>query len=103
MRRIEVQSQPSQIVGETLSWKYPTQNRVGRMVHMVEHCLPSKCEALSSSPNTSKKKKKNTPRGQSRKLKSLQSRIGPEAEPTVLHPELPLPATRIVRKDFCCL
>jgi hypothetical protein len=62
MRRIEVQSQPSQIVGETLSWKYPTQNRVGRMVHMVEQCLPSKCEALSSSPNTSKKKKKKHPK-----------------------------------------
>jgi hypothetical protein len=31
IRRIEVQSQPRQIIQETLSQKYPTQDRAGRM------------------------------------------------------------------------
>jgi hypothetical protein len=54
IRRIVVISQPRQIVCETLSQKYPTQNRAGGVVE----CLSSKCEALSSNPSTAKKKKK---------------------------------------------
>jgi hypothetical protein len=54
IRRIEVQSQPRQIVCETLSQKYLTQNRAGGMDQVVEH-LPSKPEALSSNPNTKKR------------------------------------------------
>jgi hypothetical protein len=40
-------SKPAQIVQESLSWKYPTQKRVGRVTQMIE-LLPNKCEALSS-------------------------------------------------------
>jgi hypothetical protein len=42
------------IVRETLSQKYLTKKKAGRVVE----CLLSKCEALSSNPNTTKKKKK---------------------------------------------
>jgi hypothetical protein len=35
-RRIKVQSQPRQIVHETLSRKYPTQNRAGGVAQMVD-------------------------------------------------------------------
>jgi hypothetical protein len=52
IRRIEVQSQPRQIVGETLSQKNPSQKRAGQV---VEH-LPSKSEPLSPNPNTTKNK-----------------------------------------------
>jgi hypothetical protein len=51
-----VQSQPKQIDHKTLSPKYPTLNITGGEVQVVEH-LPSKREALSSNPNTAKKKK----------------------------------------------
>jgi hypothetical protein len=34
-----VGSQPWQIVHETLSWKYPTQKRTGRMAQVVESLL----------------------------------------------------------------
>jgi hypothetical protein len=51
IRWIVVRSQPKQIVHETLSRKYPTQKRAGRVTQVVE-CLPSKCEALSSHPTT---------------------------------------------------
>jgi hypothetical protein len=44
IRRSEVQSQPRQIVCETLSQKYPTQKRAGGMAQVVEY-LSSKCEA----------------------------------------------------------
>jgi hypothetical protein len=40
IRRIIVQSQPRQIVFETLSQKYPTQNRAGGVAQVVE-CLLS--------------------------------------------------------------
>jgi hypothetical protein len=43
--RITVQSQPRKIVHKTLSQEYPTQNRVGGVVQVVE-LLPSKCEVL---------------------------------------------------------
>jgi hypothetical protein len=36
IRRIAVQSQPGQIVHETLSQKYPTQGRDGRVAQVVE-------------------------------------------------------------------
>jgi hypothetical protein len=42
--------------------KYPTQNRVGRVVQVVE-CLPSNCEVLSSNLSTAKKKKKGRKEG----------------------------------------
>jgi hypothetical protein len=45
---------PRQIVLESLSQKYPTQNRVGRVAEVVER-LPNTCRALST---TKKKKKK---------------------------------------------
>jgi hypothetical protein len=41
IRRIAVQSQPGQIVHETLSQKYPTQKRVSRVAQVVEQ-LPTK-------------------------------------------------------------
>jgi hypothetical protein len=47
IRRIMVQSQPRQIVLETVFQKYLTQNRAARMVQVVEH-LSSKCGMLSS-------------------------------------------------------
>jgi hypothetical protein len=40
---------------ETLSEKYPIQNRAGRVAQVIE-LLPSKCEAMSSSLSTDKKK-----------------------------------------------
>jgi hypothetical protein len=55
IRRIEVPSQPGQIVFETLSQKYPTQKRSGGVPQAVE---PSKHKALSSNPSAAKKKKK---------------------------------------------
>jgi hypothetical protein len=36
IRKTEVQSQPCQIVQETLSQKYPTQNRAGGVTEVVE-------------------------------------------------------------------
>jgi hypothetical protein len=57
IRRITVQSQPWQIVRDTLFQKHPTWKRAGKVASVVE-CLPSKCEALSLIPNTTKKKKK---------------------------------------------
>jgi hypothetical protein len=53
IRRIVVQGQPQHC--ETLSQKYLTQNRTGRVVEVIE-CLPSKHEALNSNPSTKKKK-----------------------------------------------
>jgi hypothetical protein len=57
IRGIVVQSQPREIVHETPSQKYPTQKRAGAVPQGVE-CQPSKREALSSNPSTTKKKKK---------------------------------------------
>jgi hypothetical protein len=44
---------------ETLSCKYPTQKRAGKVAQVVEH-LSSKCETLNSNPpkKTKKQKKK---------------------------------------------
>jgi hypothetical protein len=47
IRRFAVQSQPRQMVHETLSQKHPTPKRTGGMVQVVEH-LPSKHKALNS-------------------------------------------------------
>jgi hypothetical protein len=44
IRRNIVQGQPEQIVWESLSWKYPTQNRATRVAQVVMH-MPSKREA----------------------------------------------------------
>jgi hypothetical protein len=69
IRRIAVQSQPGQIVNETLSQKYPThtQNnnkkpRAGGVDQVIE-CLPSKWKALSSDSSTAQKKKKKKKHG----------------------------------------
>jgi hypothetical protein len=55
-RRIAVLSQCRKKVHQTLSLKHPTQNRAGRVTHMVES-LPRKCEAMSSNSSAAKKKK----------------------------------------------
>jgi hypothetical protein len=47
---------PAQAKSETLSQKYPTEKKAGRVAQVVKY-EPSKCEALSSNPNTTKKKK----------------------------------------------
>jgi hypothetical protein len=53
-RRITVQSQPGQIVCETLSQKYQTEKGAGRVVER----LHSNHKALSSNPVQPKKKRK---------------------------------------------
>jgi hypothetical protein len=57
IRRITAQGQPRQIVCKTLSPKYSTQKRTGRVTQVVEH-LPSKSEVLSSNSSATKQKKK---------------------------------------------
>jgi hypothetical protein len=57
IRRIMVQSQPRQIVLETLSQKHPIQKMASGVAQVVEY-LPGKCKALSSSSSMPKKKKK---------------------------------------------
>jgi hypothetical protein len=59
MRRIEVRSQPRQQKQDPISKKKnPTQKRAGRVAQVtVPACLPSKHEALSSTPSKHKKKK----------------------------------------------
>jgi hypothetical protein len=54
IRKMEFQSQSGQTVHKTLSWKYLTQKRAGRVAQVVEH-LPSNCEVLSSNSSTAKK------------------------------------------------
>jgi hypothetical protein len=54
------QSQPRQTVNETLSQKYPTQKRAGKVAQVVEH-LPNKREAPSSNPTMAKKKNAQAP------------------------------------------
>jgi hypothetical protein len=49
IRRITVQSQPQQMVHETLSQKYPSQKRAGGVTQVVEH-LPSKHEPWVQMP-----------------------------------------------------
>jgi hypothetical protein len=51
---------PGEIVLETLSRKYPTQKKVGRVAQMGEH-LPSKRETLNSTPVPPKKKEQTQP------------------------------------------
>jgi hypothetical protein len=46
-----------QIVPETLSQKFSTLKRAGRVAKVVQH-LPSQCEALISNPSANKKRKK---------------------------------------------
>jgi hypothetical protein len=53
IRRITVSGQPGQMIGETLSQKYPTQKGASRGNQEAE-CLPNKFEALSSNSSTSK-------------------------------------------------
>jgi hypothetical protein len=48
---IAVQNQSGQIVCETLSGKYPTQKRTGRVTE-VEEYLPSKLKVLNSNAST---------------------------------------------------
>jgi hypothetical protein len=54
IRRIMVWGQPGHIFRKTLSWKYPTQKRAGRVAQVIKH-LPNKCKALSSNSSTTKK------------------------------------------------
>jgi hypothetical protein len=54
IRRIKVQSQPRQIVLETLSRKYPTQKGTGGVAQVIE-CLSNKCEVLTSNLSPTKK------------------------------------------------
>jgi hypothetical protein len=70
IRRISVQSQPGEILLETLSQKYPTQKRGSGVIQVVEH-LPSKHEPLSSNSRTAKKKKKKKGRGHQRNYLQL--------------------------------
>jgi hypothetical protein len=56
IRKITVRGQPVQSESETLSQKYPTQKRAGRVAQVA--CLTSKYEALSANHSTTKKKKK---------------------------------------------
>jgi hypothetical protein len=57
IRRITVQSQPGQIILQTLSQKYPTQNRTGGVAQAVES-LPSKYNALVQTKNPQDKGEK---------------------------------------------
>jgi hypothetical protein len=47
IKRSWFEASPDKIVCKTLSQKYPTQKRAGRVSQMVER-LPKMCEALSS-------------------------------------------------------
>jgi hypothetical protein len=51
IRAMEVRGQPGQIVGETLSQKYPTQKRAGRVAQIID-CPSIYPEALNSNPST---------------------------------------------------
>jgi hypothetical protein len=57
IRRSEVQSQPKQVVLDTHLENTPHKKRAGGVDQVVQ-CLPTKLEALSSNPSTTKKKKK---------------------------------------------
>jgi hypothetical protein len=57
-RRITVGSQPGQIVHETLSQKYSTRKKSGRVAQVVEY-LSSKHESVSSYHSTAPPPKKN--------------------------------------------
>jgi hypothetical protein len=54
---IVVRSQPRETVCKTLSQNSSIHNRAGRVTQVIEY-LPSKCEALSSNPNTDQKKRR---------------------------------------------
>jgi hypothetical protein len=49
IRRITVQSPPGQTVHETLSQKYSTQKRIGRVAQVVEHLLSKPKPSLNPS------------------------------------------------------
>jgi hypothetical protein len=53
-QRIAVQSQAGQVAYETLSRKYPMQNKAGRVAQAIDN-LPSEREALSSKPSATKR------------------------------------------------
>jgi hypothetical protein len=55
IRKIIVRNQPRQISLENPSRKYPVQKWAGGVAQVVGD-LPSKCQALNSSPSTAKKK-----------------------------------------------
>jgi hypothetical protein len=52
-------SKSREIVQKTLSQKYPTQKRAGRVTQVVEH-LPSKHEALSTTERERESERENT-------------------------------------------
>jgi hypothetical protein len=56
IKRIEVRSQPEQIVLKTLSRKYPTQKKAGEVAQVVE-CLLSKHKAKFKTPGPPKNKR----------------------------------------------
>jgi hypothetical protein len=56
IRWITFRGQSMYRVQEILSWKYPAQNRAGRVAEVVE-CLPRNHELLCSNPNTTKQKR----------------------------------------------
>jgi hypothetical protein len=66
------QDQLGQNESKTLSQKYPTPKKAGKMAQVVL-CLTSKHEALSSNPSTAKKKKK---KGARDKRKALNNACG---------------------------
>jgi hypothetical protein len=72
MQRITVPGQPKQIVQETPISKITRAKWTGGMAQAIEHLL-CKCEALSSNPSLTKKKKNSCPTScQERKNKSFQ-------------------------------
>jgi hypothetical protein len=52
-----VRGQPGQIVLEILTQKNPSQKRAGGVAQVVEECLPSKHETLSSTSSSDKTNK----------------------------------------------
>jgi hypothetical protein len=60
MRRIEVQSQPSQIVLETLSQKHPSQKRAGGVAQVVDPEFKSQHPVCVSGRREIKNKQKKT-------------------------------------------
>jgi hypothetical protein len=57
IKRITVQRQPRQIFPQTLSQKYPTQKRTGRVAQTVEQ-VPKKYEVLQYHKEAKKKNRK---------------------------------------------
>jgi hypothetical protein len=74
IRRIAIQSQPGVIVRETLTRKYTTQKRTGRVAQVIQ-CLSSKPEALSSKPQYHQKKNNKTQKPKIKKTKKQRGEI----------------------------